>query len=438
MKRKIIFMVLLLLSLIAIPVYADNTDINSEEIIVSTVENQTYNGKNIKPVLTIMHNEQLLQEDKDYILEYKNNIESGTATITITGINEYTGTKNITFEINKAKISNLKYENLKNYTFTGNRINQNLKITHNGIKLDNTKDYTLEYKNNKNAGTATVIVTGIGNYYGSKELNFKIYKRNISAASTSNITTKIYTGSYIKPTLSLTYNGYNLTKGVSYKVSYKNNKNIGVATITITGINNYTGKITKTFKIIPKKTTISSSKFSGQKITLKWKKVINATGYKIYMAKGNNSYSLYKTIKGNSILKYTTPKLNRGTTYHFFIRSYKIVNGKIYYSNKSNEKSVRIPTLAELNAKKKALEYLDFMAFSRQGLIEQLEYEGFTHSQSVYGVDHTGANWYTQAVRCAKSYLSWGSFSRSELIEQLEYEGFTNGQAVYAVNQVGL
>ena len=152
------------------------------------------------------------------------------------------------------------------------------------------------------------------------------------------------------------------------------------------------------------------------------------------MAKGNNSYSLYKTIIGNTKLNYTTGNLNRGTTYHFYIKSYKKVNGKIYYSNKSNEKTVRIPTIAELNAKKKAKEYLDFMAFSRQGLIEQLEYEGFTHTQAVYGVDHVGANWNVQAKKKAKSYLSWKAFSRLGLIGQLEYEGFTHTQAVYGVD----
>ena len=47
-------------------------------------------------------------------------------------------------------------------------------------------------------------------------------------------------------------------------------------------------------------------------------------------------------------------------------------------------------TLGEKNAAKKALEYLGFMAFSRDGLIKQLEYEGFTHQQSVYGVQAVG------------------------------------------------
>ena len=78
------------------------------------------------------------------------------------------------------------------------------------------------------------------------------------------------------------------------------------------------------------------------------------------------------------------------------------------------------------------------MAFSRSGLIEQLEYEGFTYDQAVYGTNNCGADWNEQAAKSAKSYLNTMSFSRDGLIEQLEYEGFTHDQAVFGVNSVGL
>ena len=94
-------------------------------------------------------------------------------------------------------------------------------------------------------------------------------------------------------------------------------------------------------------------------------------------------------------------------------------------------------TLGEKNAAKKALEYLRFTSFSREGLIEQLEYEGFTHQQAVYGVDQSGADWNNQAALKAKEYLKFTSFSQKGLIEQLEYEGFTPQQAAYGVQAVG-
>ena len=95
------------------------------------------------------------------------------------------------------------------------------------------------------------------------------------------------------------------------------------------------------------------------------------------------------------------------------------------------------PTTSQTNAVRRARSYLDYMAFSRSGLISQLEYEGFSYDDSVYGVDNVGANWYNQAVKKARSYLDYMAFSRSGLISQLEYEGFANDQAVYGADNVG-
>ncbi len=89
-------------------------------------------------------------------------------------------------------------------------------------------------------------------------------------------------------------------------------------------------------------------------------------------------------------------------------------------------------------AAKSAKSYLSFTAFSHSGLIEQLEYEGFTNEQAKHGANAVNANWNEQAAKSAKSYLEFTSFSRSGLIDQLKYEGFTTEQATYAANQVGL
>ena len=94
-------------------------------------------------------------------------------------------------------------------------------------------------------------------------------------------------------------------------------------------------------------------------------------------------------------------------------------------------------TMGEKNAAKKALSYLKYSAFSRSGLIDQLEYEGFTHKEAEYGVAQSGADWNEQAAKKAEQYLKYSSFSRSGLIDQLEYEGFTSRQAEYGANAVG-
>lgn len=91
----------------------------------------------------------------------------------------------------------------------------------------------------------------------------------------------------------------------------------------------------------------------------------------------------------------------------------------------------------ERNALTSAKQYLNSMAFSYSGLIEQLEYEGYTKSEATYAADNCGADWYEQAALSAKEYLDVMPFSRQGLIEQLEYEGFTYDQAVYGVEQNG-
>ena len=78
------------------------------------------------------------------------------------------------------------------------------------------------------------------------------------------------------------------------------------------------------------------------------------------------------------------------------------------------------------------------MAFSREGLIEQLEYEGFSNEDATYGADNSGADWMEQAAKSAESYLDFTSFSRQGLIEQLEYEGFTEEQAIHGADSVGI
>lgn len=91
-------------------------------------------------------------------------------------------------------------------------------------------------------------------------------------------------------------------------------------------------------------------------------------------------------------------------------------------------------TLGQSNALRSAQSYLEFSAFSYEGLIDQLEYEQYSHEDSVFAADNCGADWYEQALNSALSYLEYCAFSYTGLIEQLEYEKFTTDQANYAAN----
>jgi colicin import membrane protein len=95
-------------------------------------------------------------------------------------------------------------------------------------------------------------------------------------------------------------------------------------------------------------------------------------------------------------------------------------------------------TAGQENARRSAESYLDSSAFSRSGLIDQLEYEGYITQDATYAVDAVSPSWNEQAAKAAESYLASSGFSRSGLIDQLEYEGYTTQQAVYGANQTGL
>lgn len=94
-------------------------------------------------------------------------------------------------------------------------------------------------------------------------------------------------------------------------------------------------------------------------------------------------------------------------------------------------------TLGEKNALNTAKQYLNYTAFSYKGLVEQLEFEGYTSEEAKFGADNCGADWNEQAAKCAQQYMDYTSFSRSGLIDQLEYEGFTKEQAEYGAKVVG-
>ena len=91
-------------------------------------------------------------------------------------------------------------------------------------------------------------------------------------------------------------------------------------------------------------------------------------------------------------------------------------------------------TAGQENAIEKAESYLEYSGFSRQGLIEQLEYEEFSTADATFAVDHVTVDWNKEAVEKAESYLEYSSFSKPGLIEQLEYEGFTPAQAQYGAD----
>ena len=156
---------------------------------------------------------------------------------------------------NKIDLSSSSVSEISSKTYTGSAIEPSVTVTLNNKILKENEDYTVTYSNNISIGTAKILIKGIGNYVGEKTITFEIVaptasKINLSSASVSEISSQSYTGSAIKPSVTVKINGKTLVLNKDYTVTYSNNKDIGTAEIRIEGIGNYTGKKTITFKII--------------------------------------------------------------------------------------------------------------------------------------------------------------------------------------------
>ena len=163
--------------------------------------------------------------------------------------------------------------------------------------------------------------------------------KSVSSLTVSKISDKAYTGKALKPDVTIKDGDKTLTKDTDYTLSYKNNKNIGKATVTITGKGSYTGTKTVTFKIVPKKTTLTAKKSSG-KYALSWKKVSGIDKYQIqYSTDGGKTYKKLANVSSGKTSY--SKKLDTSKTYTFRIRSYKTVNGTNYYSSWSKAVTVK-------------------------------------------------------------------------------------------------
>lgn len=156
----------------------------------------------------------------------------------------------------------------------------------------------------------------------------------ISDTTISKIPDQTYTGSCKTPAITITYKGKKLVKDKDYKVTYKNNKYIGTASAVITGMKDYTGTKTVTFKIVPKTVTGLKSTSTTSSISLSWSKTTSATGYEVYRATSKSgSYTKMKTTTSTS---YKNTSLSSAKTYYYKVRAYKTVNGKKYYGKYSS------------------------------------------------------------------------------------------------------
>ena len=315
--------------------------------VTAKTTSYAYDGTAKKPAVTVTDVNGKTVDSSKYTVSYSNNTKAGTATVTVKGKNPYTGTVKTTFKITAKSIKSAKLSGVNSsYTYTGKTQTPTITVKDGKKTLKKGTDYTVSYKNNTKVGTATITVTGKGNYSGTTTKTFKITAKSIAKFTTKLSTTSyVYNGKAKNPAVTVKNGTTTLKKGTDYTVTYTNNKKPGKATVKITGKGNYSGSITKTFTIKPKKATLKTATSPKTKqLKATWTKDSTVTGYQIQYSTSSSFKSGNKTklITKNSTTSATLTGLTKGKTYYVRIRAYKTVNGTKIYGAYSSKKTVKI------------------------------------------------------------------------------------------------
>lgn len=218
-----------------------------------------FTGLAHKPEFYVKYQDVSLTAEEDYIYEFSNNINAGTAKLEITGMGDFEGKKTLEFVINPIEITATDVTvATQSLQFSGFEHKPNISVTKvlnpevNTAKTTLIKDwdYTVAYEDNIMAGTAEIIITAKGNYFGEITKEFEITPLSLTDASiVMDSQSIVFTGSEIEPNLDVYYNQAKLTKYLDYNVELSNNINVGTAEIKVTGIGNYEGQKAATFEI---------------------------------------------------------------------------------------------------------------------------------------------------------------------------------------------
>ena len=235
-------------------------------VTVGAIADQTFTGSPLTPAVTVTFNGKAVAED-EYSVAYSDNINAGTATVTLTSKDKSFSTektKTATFKIVAKALTADMVADIAAQAYTGSPLTPAVTVTDGDAILVVGEDYAVSYADNVNVGvnTATATITGKGNYSGTASKTFTIIAKSLSTGYTVSVDatqTYTYTGSEIKPTavtVTPAAGGTALVQGKDYTITgYANNINAATAdaaaapTVTVTGMGNYTGSASGTFTI---------------------------------------------------------------------------------------------------------------------------------------------------------------------------------------------
>ena len=299
----------------------------------------------------------------DGVISYKSSntniakVNSATGEVTIVGVGnvEIIATASETslykqieisykLTINRADYdtSKIKFENMS-FAYDG----KSHSIVAYGLPAGVKVSYTNNGKTDVGTYQVTASFTGDYAHYNTipnKTATLTITNKSVANAIISGIKDKTYTGKKITQSLSIKDGNVSLRDGIDYSISYSSNKKIGIATITITGKGNYAGTITRTFKINPKGTSLKKLIADKKQFKATWKaQKTQTTGYEVQYSTSKNFSSENKKVKitKNKTTSSIVKKLKSKKKYYVRIRTYKIVNGKKFYSGWSKVLNVK-------------------------------------------------------------------------------------------------
>ena len=229
----------------------------------------------------------------------------------------------------------------KKYAYEGKAIKGNETVKDGKEVLDSGKDYKASYQNNKNLGKATITIKGIGNYKGTKKVSYTIVKRSVRSATCHYKKTRSYTGRWVKPNVTLKVGKVKLKKNRDYTLVYRNNLQIGKASVVIRGMGNFTGKKTITFKIVPQTPKIQKLKKNKKSFVITYSSGKMVHGYRMEVSTAS-SFAAKKTQKyilnGN---RFEAFGLKKGT-YYIRVKAYYSKKGKRYESGYTSKRKIKI------------------------------------------------------------------------------------------------
>ena len=218
-----------------------------------------YDGTAKQPAVTVKDGETVLVENTDYTLAFENNVNAGTAKVTATGKDNYSGTKEATFTIEKATLSSMTIDPT---ALTYNQQAQTVSVT--SVKagaLDvPATDYSVSGNTQTAAGEYTVTVTATGsNYQGTLTQQFTIAKAQLTAVTLSQ-TSLTYTGSEQTVSVSSVKAGELDVPAADYDVTGNVQTAAGTYTVTVTAKaeSNYAGSATAQFTITKAAATVTA------------------------------------------------------------------------------------------------------------------------------------------------------------------------------------